>query len=467
MTTILQVHRTLDPNTDPMEYLELPLEVPADTIALRGRLRFEKVTDRFQLYLALFDPDGGFRGHVQCPGGPGPRDLELVVSAAGSSYGCLDGPVPAGTWTARIDMDRLVEAGGVDLQISAHGQDDPIAARNAPGAPGGEVLAVPGTARELPGWSAGELHSHSRHSDGAADVTTLVAAAERAELSFLAVSDHFTWSHWAELEAQEAQGCEIALLRSIEVTSHYGHANVHGLSAWPGTYLDGPDWGFEELAAEVHRQGGLVSVNHPFSGRQAWRRDDAPWSSVDLLEVANAGQGANDDAAVGLWDRLLAQGHRVHAIAGTDCHDPHDPESRLGDLTTLLRGEVRGPGEVIEHLRAGRACLSRGGALAIDAASGSQRAAMGGELRAYGPVTLEVEVIAPEPAVLFVFRDGLLWHLEDISPGRVTREILDSHPIAAPYRAELHAADDAEQFWASCSRSHASLLALSNPVWVV
>ncbi len=466
MTTILtSVTQSIDPAVERGEYLDFAVEVPEGTVALQLELAFEKVVDEFQLYGSLFTPDGSFRGHVQCPGGPGPRRLSFTVAEAGSSWGCLDGPIPAGTWTARIDLDRFVIAGEYDLTVTAlaayagHREDLPETGTAPEASP---------SAITLPGWVRGELHTHSRHSDGATSVDRIVEAADAADLSFLAVSDHFTPSHWVDVDRLAARPATPVLLHSIEVTTHYGHANVHGLATWPGSYVDGADGAFTELAARVHAQGGLVSVNHPFSGRQAWRRTDAPWDVVDLIEVCNVSQGANNDAAIGLWDRLLASGHRVMAVAGTDSHSPDAEDGRLGVVTTLIRDSVdMTEAGVIAALAAGETCVSRGGALNLQALSGDVTARMGGDLPLDGPLELRIEVDSPANAMLFVFRDGLLWNLFPVRPGREVIAVADESGIRAPYRTELHLGDDSDQFWASCNRSHESLLALSNPIWVV
>jgi len=468
-TVLLEGTRHIDPSTEHREYLDRTVDVPDGLAALRLELAFDKRVDEFQLYGALIDPEGRLRGHVQCPGGPGPRRSVFTVASAGSSWGCLDGPITPGRWTVRVDLDRFVVAGDYRLAVRGLTSLPEVPETGAITAPSGPPSAD-AAVTELTGWARGELHTHSRHSDGVADVDRIVAAGRAAGLGFLAVSDHFTTAHWDDVDRITDADGSPALLHSIEVTSHYGHANVHGLSAWPGTYIDDDGHGFAELAEAVHAQGGLVGVNHPFSGRQAWRRHDAPWSSVDLLEVVNVSQGANNDAAVGLWDRLLGAGHRVVAVAGTDSHDPDSDEGRLGAVTTLVRAAEDGThldeSAVLARLASGDVCVSRGGAVRLTARSGPGSAVMGGELALDGELVLEVETQTPVPAVLFVFRDGLMASLHPVPAGRHLTSVTDRSGVRGPYRAELHTSSEAEQFWASCERSHASLLSLSNPVWV-
>ncbi|WP_425825056.1 CehA/McbA family metallohydrolase [Streptomyces fractus] len=462
---VLRETRTIDPTSITEQYLDRTLTLPEGVGTLRVELDFEKVTDCFQLYAAALDPGGFLRGHVQCPGDPGPRRLFFEVGEERATPGCHAGALPAGEWTIRIDLDRFTRGGSYELRVfvgESAGGVTPVQGR--------EVGAKSSASSEPSTWLRGELHSHSLHSDGSADLPALLDAACDAGLDFLAVSDHFTSSHWTELARLEEQGAAdgLVLLRSIELTSHFGHANLHGLSRWPGTYVDADGWVFGDAARDVHDQDGLVGVNHPFSGRQAWRRDDHTWDDVDLLEIDNFGQGANNDAAIGLWDRLLGAGHRITGVAGTDCHHPEKPEHRLGQVTTVVRAQRSREG-IIGALRAGEAYVSRGAGLRLSARTAAGECGMGGTVPAPPgePVHLDVEIDTPRPAVLFILRGGLLWHMEPVEaegPARV--RVTDPRPLPGPYRAELHASSDDPFFWASCNRSHASSLAVSNPVWV-
>ncbi|MFJ8932226.1 CehA/McbA family metallohydrolase [Streptomyces sp. NPDC102364] len=465
---VLRETRTIDPASITEQYLDRVLALPEGVGTLRVELDFEKVTDCFQLYAAALDPEGFLRGHVQCPGDPGPRRLSFEVGEERADLGCHAGPLPAGEWTIRIDLDRFTQGGSYELRVYVDDADagavTPVRRTRSEPAASAPAPQAPAT------WLRGELHSHSLHSDGSADPSALLDAARAAGLDFLAVSDHFTSSHWAELARLEEQGAAdgLVLLRSIELTSHFGHANLHGLSRWPGTYVDAEGWDFADAAREVHAQDGLVGVNHPFSGRQAWRRDDHTWDDVDLLEIDNFGQGANNDAAVGLWDRLLAAGHRITGVAGTDCHHPQKPEHRLGQVTTVVRAERSREG-ILGALRAGEAYVSRGAGLRLSARTDVGACAMGGSVAVSpgGAVHLDVDVDTPRPAVLFILRGGLLWHMEPVEAGGPARiRVSDPRPLPGHYRAELHASSDDPYFWASCNRSHASSLAVSNPVWV-
>ncbi|WP_166427455.1 CehA/McbA family metallohydrolase [Nonomuraea mesophila] len=508
-TELLSVATTLPEPAFDLHYLHYPLDVPDGVGELELVLEYDKIVDVVQIYAVLLEPDGAFRGHVQCPGGPGPRRLVIRVGTDGAGPGCVAGPVPAGRWTVRLDLDRHKAPAPYTLTVHAtpaSSATPAIGATPATRSAGREARLrepVGGT-----GWYRGELHSHSTHSDGRRPVADLVRAARGAGLDFLAVTDHFTAAHWPDLDhhthhiddrdhddrdrrdddrdrrdddhddrdrrdddhddRDDRGRGGVVLLHSMELTSHRGHANLHGLSRWVDTYVDRPGHTMVDVAADVHEQGGLVCVNHAFSGDQAWRRFDTPWDAIDLIEIAHLQQGANNDAQIGLWDRLLTSGHRVIGVAGSDCHDPSDPGQALGQVVTVVHADEGSERGIVEGLRRGRVYVWRG----ADIDMRVNRAPMGETAAAPGGrVQVDVDVRADEPVVVFVLRDGLLINVVPAAdkPGewqRITVE--DRLAGSACYRAEVHAdpGRNDPQFWASSLRDHSSLRAAGNPVWV-
>lgn len=441
------------------EYLDRTVAVEPGVERLRVELDFDKVTDRFQLYAALIDPAGALRGHVQCPGGPGPRELSFDISARTASEGCIPGPIPAGEWTLRIDLDRFREPGRYALRLIADADPAELRAATAPGEVAPARADLADSAPAAAEWLRGELHVHSVHSDGRNTIPELIAEAGRVGLDFIALSDHFTSSHWAQLPHDD--GSPITL-PSIEVTTHRGHGNAHGLSEWVDVYVDRPGRDCGDLIDDVHAQGGLFGVNHPFSGQQAWRRADFDWEQVDLLEVVNQGQDANNDAAIGLWDRLLAQGFDIAPVAGTDCHDLEDPAQRLGQVVTAVKVAERSRAGLLDGLRRGATVVTRGAALDLTLSSGDRRAGLGETLPIDGAVTIEVAYDIDVPCSVYVLRDGLMWQQDDLATGAGGYVVVDPDPVPAAYRVELHRLSSDPRHWASAWRSHESFEALTS-----
>jgi hypothetical protein len=448
-----------------LHYLDHHFTVPEGVTRLSVKLSFVKTVDAFQLYVSLHDPAGHFRGHVQCPGPGGPRTQTLWIAVDGASPGSLAGPIPPGVWRAQIDLDRHKQGGDYRLAVEAdHTPAAPL--------PVGTYPPVP-VVNPAGGWYRGELHAHSEESDGRHPVATVVDAAVAEGLDFLALTDHFTVSQWQKL-AQHLDK-PIALLRACEITSHHGHANLQGIRQWTDVYVDRPDWSMNDAARAVHAQGGLFCVNHPFSGDMAWRDFAFDWSLADLIEIHHQHERSNNDAMVGLWDRLLAQGYRIVGVGGTDAHNPLSDFERFGQLVTWVDApELSEPG-IIAGLRRGRVYASRGPELRFRAHDAAGHEALMWEMLpgGGGELTLEVAVreIVDAPLRAFIIKNGLIFAHTPVPSGDGWRRLhfTDQPQGSACYRLELHrdygpaGPPDQPEIY---PRHFASMRALSNPIWV-
>ena len=185
------------------------------------------------------------------------------------------------------------------------------------------------------------------HSDGKLTVPELAALAARRGLDFLAVTDHNTVSHHAELAAA-ARRYGIILLPGQEVTTDGGHAGALGDVGWidfreePDAWLD---------ATET--AGGLLSVNHPFAGPVSWARpmrrrppllEVWHWSWLDLRW----------NLPLSWW---LAWDPAAIPVGGSDWHQ-EGSDAPPGRPTTWVECEGDQPADVLDGLRAGRVAIS-------------------------------------------------------------------------------------------------------------
>ena len=225
----------------------------------------------------------------------------------------------------------------------------------------GEGLLPPGPAppaprerpprRELrpkPGrrWRAA-LHTHTVHSDGGLTVPELAVLAVERGLDFLAVTDHNTVSHHAEL-AGAARQYGITLLAGQEVTTEGGHAGALGDIGWIDFRREPDEW----LDATQVR-GGLLSINHPFAGPVSWTRpmrrrpplaEVWHWSWFDKRWTL----------PFGWW---LAWDATAIPVGGSDWHRPGS-DAPPGCPTTWVECAGPDPGDVLAGLRAGRVAIS-------------------------------------------------------------------------------------------------------------
>ena len=294
----------------------------------------------------------------------------------------------------------------------------------------------------------------------------MTGAARHYGLDFLALTDHFTTSAWPEITAQA--GTDLAIIQSLELTGHRGHANMHGLTRWVSPFVDEPEsaWDINAVARAVHDQGGLFGVNHAFSNSLGWCYHEFDWSLCDVFEIYHHLEGPNNAAQLTFWDGLLRAGHRVTGVAGTDSHDPHAGRHKLGQVFTVLGADSLTPPGLLGALRAGRAYVSLGPEMTFTAEADGKTAGMGKELPLSGPVKLHIRLSALAfPTRVFVMKNGLYYtHLDLPASGDDAKiEIEDADPVAGYYRVEAYAHPAQSDFFGG--REWQNTLLLSNPAF--
>ncbi|MFI6516955.1 CehA/McbA family metallohydrolase [Spirillospora sp. NPDC050679] len=315
----------------------LPFEVRPGTAAITVRLAHEGGV----LDLGCEGPEG-FRGWSG-----GARD-EYTVTAGWATPGYLPGELEPGVWQVWLGLHR-VPPEGVPYEVTVITSDaappSPATAHPPPPAsrPARRDLPAPAGTR----WLAGDLHAHTVHSDGTLTVSELAALAAAQGLDFLAVTDHNTVSHHAELPAASRRA-GVALVPGQEVTTDLGHANVFGDVGWVDFRRPSADWA---------AHGGLMSVNHPLSGDCAWRRPMPPEARPRFVEVWHSSWWDRTWGAPLSWAELWRPD--VVPLGGSDFHDPAQHKT-LGEPTTWVLAEDSGPGAVLAAMAAGRVAVSAG-----------------------------------------------------------------------------------------------------------
>ena len=324
----------------------LPVEVPPGSHALRVRLACR--TPRCVLDLGCLGP-AGFRGWS------GGARREFVITPDGATPGYLPGELEPGTWQVMIGLYR-VPADGAEYQVIAEASSAPgrVAPPPPPAAPPPLADGDRPPSRSLPAapgrrWLAGDLHTHTVHSDGGLTVPELALLAAGRGLEFLAITDHNTVSHHAELPPASGR-YGITLLPGQEVTTNGGHAGALGDIGWVD-FREPPDaW-----LAHTEQRGGLLSVNHPIGGELSWTLPMAGrpplaevwhWSWLDLRWTT----------PIAWW---LAWDPGAVPVGGSDWHRPSDL-SAPGAPTTWVECEAADPAAVLDGLGAGRVAISAG-----------------------------------------------------------------------------------------------------------
>jgi hypothetical protein len=327
-----------DQVASPWHYVEV--EVPPGARTLEVRLRYDRRAG--VLDLGCLGP-AGFRGWSG-----GARD-RFVIGATEATPGYLPGEIEPGVWQVIVSPYR-VPPDGLAWEL--------VAETASPGGPAPERPADPPPATErpaprlLPGtggrrWWAGDLHTHTVHSDGVLTVAQLALMARGNGLDFIAVTDHNTVSHHRELAAAAAR-YGITLIPGQEVTTSQGHAGALGDIGWVDFREPAMTW-----LATTRDRGGLLSVNHPIAGPVSWMHamPERPplvevwhWSWLDLSWTTPLSWWRAWDAA-------------TIPVGGSDWHRPGS-DAPPGTPVTWVESDSDEPAALLAAIGAGRVAIS-------------------------------------------------------------------------------------------------------------
>jgi hypothetical protein len=204
----------------------------------------------------------------------------------------------------------------------------------------GLLVKLPGLAKcEAAYERVGVIHIHTKASDGSGTVADVMEAAEKANLSFIAITDHNVAMTPADLAEDPP---DLPIISGEELSTTAGHFIALGLPAsWeqPKTKDD------RALLAAAGSVGAFRVLAHPFHPHNPWTdwktadfdgmeiwNEDAAWRQNNLLDLADALllYGENDQLAFvrlartpeenfAKWDELTQQ-RPVAGICAADTH---------------------------------------------------------------------------------------------------------------------------------------------------
>lgn len=295
--------------------------------------------------------DIGCRGAIGWRGWSGGARRRFVIASTEATWGYTPGELELGEWAVVLGL-HVVPSAGVDVVVTistpgGHVVQDPdvVPPRLRDTERGRDDWPAPAGMR----WYAGDFHAHTLHSDGRLSPRQLAAMAVDSGLDFLAVTDHNTISHHAELPAISGE-YGITLLPGQEVTTARGHANAFGNIPWvdfrqpPQTWVD-----------RVAAGRGILSINHPVSGDCSWQ-----WSlerKPRHAEIMHSSWFA-EPIDTSVWSWWNVWGPAV-PLGGSDFHFP-ESGLRPGTPTTWVAAEDSSVGGILSAVEAGRTMLSIG-----------------------------------------------------------------------------------------------------------
>jgi hypothetical protein len=186
---------------------------------------------------------------------------------------------------------------------------------------------------------AGAFHVHSNRSDGSGSPDDVAAAAARAGLQFIVLTDHGDGTRTPDPPAYRSG---VLVIDAVELSSGGGHYIAIGLPETPYPLRGEP----RDVIEDVRRLGGFGIVAHPDSTKPGlqwrdwnaafdgleWLNADSEWRDESRTELLRAlaryplrrvetlaSLLDRPDRALERWD-MLTQQRRVVALAGADAH---------------------------------------------------------------------------------------------------------------------------------------------------
>ncbi len=332
--------------------------------------------------------------------------------------------------------------------------------------------------------AVGNLHVHTVYSDGSLTHAAVAAAAARAGLDFVVVTDHNVRARGLEGVYRTGDGRQVLLLTGEEVHDmlrepQRNHLLVYGVDREMAPFAQGQP--AQHLLDVVREAGGLSFLAHPVEVAVPWAGEgEYGWADLDVtgftgIELWNTMSSVKlllpdpvrgvfalffpDLVMAGpppqtlrLWDELLRQGRRVVAIGNADAHGavyrfgplrkviyPYEFLFRCVNTHVLLDAPLSGdPGvdgaAVYRALAQGRAFVGYGlpgnpRGFRFEGRAGEAVVASMGDCVALDRCPT-LAITAPAPARLRLLRDGLT-----VAEGR-GRELLYHPAQPGVYRAE-------------------------------
>jgi hypothetical protein len=204
----------------------------------------------------------------------------------------------------------------------------------------GLLVKLPGSATDrIASERVGVLHIHTRASDGSGTVADVMTAAEKAHLSFVAITDHNVAMTQSDLDEDPP---DLSIISGEELGTTAGHFLALGI---PASWKEPKTKDDRELLAAAGAVGAFRVLAHPFHPHTPWTdwqttdfdgmeiwNEDATWRENNFFDLINAliMYGENNQLALvrlartpeqnfAKWDELLQQ----RPLAGICAADTH------------------------------------------------------------------------------------------------------------------------------------------------
>ena len=198
----------------------------------------------------------------------------------------------------------------------------------------------------------GDLHIHTRASDGVFDASEIGGLAKKSGLDFVALANH---NNYAEnLHLPSVNG--VTFIPAVEWTHYNGHMNFFGVPAPFGdSFIANSKEEMDAVISHARSLGAVISVNHPRCSfcPYLWGDDDA----FDMVEIWNGPMRPTNIRGIDYWTALLKTGRKLPAVGGSDFHKPGFPVKFANPVTGVYAPD-QSAGSLLGSIRQGHCFVS-------------------------------------------------------------------------------------------------------------
>lgn len=354
---------------------------------------------------------------------------------------CIAGEIPAGEWKLKLLKNYIVDS---EFEVEILGNKE---ITNRESSYKNVVLTEKFQGKKE--WYFGELHNHTRVSDGKISLEELEKEIVRKKLDFIFPTEHNS-------VLTKYPDIDIPVIPSTELTlDDLGHFNFFGLKEFIDYYSlveegEEKEESLKKIFGKVKSIGGLISLNHPFHNSRRMPLGlmyNIDLENLDLLEVINSPtvEGRNpyyDKKALEALDILWSNGYKVFAVAGSDNHG-----MVLGDPLNYIKLDEYSTADILKNLKLGRSYVSRIGELEL-------------EYRNNGKIVYPGEEVEGRVDIRVKGDKNLIWKViknNKVVETVVGKELITSHEISEKEYLRVEATDIDHEIFVVINPVHNSI----------
>ncbi|HOA33972.1 MAG TPA: CehA/McbA family metallohydrolase [Clostridiales bacterium] len=311
------------------QYYTIPFSVPQNVIKITVKYEYYRPTKGILsdlrptncIDIGLMNEKGRFLGWS------GSSHSEISVGEYSSTDGYITGKINPGEWRIIIGAYH-VEKKGVTVKYTI---DFEFA---------GEKLLF------------GDLHIHTKASDGIFDVSQIANMAREKGLDFIAVANHNNYAENFALPAVNG----LTYIPAVEWTHYKGHMNFYGVkNPFEDSFIANSIEEMRKVIEKAKALGAVISVNHPKCAiiPYLWEDDYI----FDMAEIWNGPMRPTNVRGIAYWTSLLKAGRKVVAVGGSDYHRPLR-FVKIGNPVTGVYSPSQSAEDILDSIKKGRCFVS-------------------------------------------------------------------------------------------------------------